>query len=156
MLLAAAGGLVLTGMRRPAIASAGTAARGPSAPAAQVTVSDAWIPQPPPGSEVAAAYFTLRNGGREPATLVQISSPAASAAMLHESRVVAGESQMRPVDRLVIPPGGTVTLRPGGLHVMLHGLASALLPGQQVPLVLRFEGGREIRITARVRPLGGD
>jgi copper(I)-binding protein len=60
---------------------------------------------------------------------------------------------MRPVDRLTIEPGKSVTLKPGGLHVMLHGV-STLAVGQQVLLVLRFAGGEEIRVSARVRPLG--
>jgi len=131
------------------------AAAPPAASAAlQVQVVNAWIPQPPPGAEVAAAYFTVRNIGHEPAVLVGIDSPLAAAAMLHESSVLAGESRMRPVERLVIPAGGSVTLKPGGLHVMLHELASALAAGQRVPLVLHFAGGKEIRVAAQVRPLG--
>lgn len=122
---------------------------------AQVRVENAWIPQPPPGAEVAAAYFTLRNSGQRPAALVAVDSPLASAAMLHESSVVQGESRMRPVDRLTIPPGQAVTLKPGGLHVMLQGLTSTLEIGQEVPLVLHFAGGQEVHTKARVRALLG-
>jgi len=122
--------------------------------AAHVLVENAWIPQPPPGAEVAAAYFTLRNAGRDPAVLVGIDCPLAAAAMLHESSIVAGESRMRMIDRLTIPPEHTVTLKPGGLHVMLHEISSSLAVGQEVPLVLHFAGGKDLRVEARVRPLG--
>ncbi|MGH8217015.1 MAG: copper chaperone PCu(A)C [Steroidobacteraceae bacterium] len=129
-------------------------ARAASPSAAQVQVENAWIPQPPPGAEVAAAYFTLHNTGREPAALVGIDCPLAAAAMLHRTSVVAGESRMRRVQRLTIPPGRSVTLEPGALHVMLHRLARALRVGERVPLVLHFAGGKELRIEAKVRPLG--
>jgi periplasmic copper chaperone A len=74
--------------------------------------------------------------------------------MLHESKIVAGQSQMRMLERLVIPPGGVVVLHPGAIHVMLEGLDKPLVAGQQVPLVLRFANGKEIHVSARVRPLG--
>ncbi len=113
------------------------------------------MPQPPPGADAAAAYFTVRNATRKPAVLVDVSSPLASEAMLHETRVVGGESRMRMLERLVIPAGGSVTLHPGAIHLMLQGLGKPLVVGQEVPLVLRFASGQEIRVSARVRPLGG-
>jgi periplasmic copper chaperone A len=137
-----------------AILGAGVLATASPAPALQVRVENAWIPQPPPGAEVAAAYFTLRNAGGEPAVLVGLDCPLAAAAMLHESSVVAGESRMRMIERLTIPPGHSVTLKPGGLHVMLHEISSPLAVGQRVPLVLHFAGGQELHVEATVRPLG--
>jgi periplasmic copper chaperone A len=121
------------------------------AAAARVSVEKAWVPQPPPGAEVAAAYFTLRNTGHAPAVLVDVSSPLASETMLHETKLIGGESRMRMLERLVIPPGGAVTLTPGAIHVMLAGLRQPLMVGQQVPLVLRFADGQQIRVLARVR-----
>lgn len=151
-LLVAASTLAAAPSHEPAHAAPAAAAAGMAA--AQVRVENAWIPQPPPGAEVGAAYFTLRNTGREPVVLIGVDCPVAAAAMLHESSVVAGESRMRPVDRLTVQPGQRVTLKPGALHVMLHGLSSALAVGQRVPLVLHFADGKEIRVSARVRPLG--
>jgi len=136
--------------------ASGSGLAGESAPAdaAAVRVENAWVRQPPPGAEVAAAYFTLRNAGRAPAVLDAVSSPLASQVMLHETTVVAGISRMRMLERLVIPAGGTVMLKPGAIHVMLHGLVKPLTVGQDVPLVLHFASGREIRVSAPVRPLG--
>lgn len=144
-----AAGLLMAACAAPALCA-------PAAPAAafQVRVENAWIPQPPPGAEVAAAYFTLYNSGGRPAVLVGIDCPLAAAAMLHKTTIVAGESRMRPVERLTIEPGRSVTLKPGGLHVMLHQLASPLTVGQRVPLVLHFSGGHELHVEAQVRPLG--
>ncbi len=125
-----------------------------AAPAADVQVANAWIPQPPPGTDVAAAYLTLRNIGHTEAVLVGVSSPVAASAMVHESMVMQGQSMMMPIERLAIRPGETVTLKPNGLHVMLDGLRKPLQVGQHVDLVLRFASGDEIHISAQVRPLG--
>jgi periplasmic copper chaperone A len=120
-----------------------------------VVVEDAWIPQPPPGAEVAAAYFTVRNSGPTSVVLTDVASPLADAAMLHESLERNGQAQMRPVERLTIAPGQRIALKPGGLHVMLHGLHRALAVGDRVPLTLRFASGSSLVVVAQVRPLGG-
>jgi len=120
-----------------------------------VRVENVWIPQPPPGAEVAAAYFTLHNTGDKPAVLVGVDCPLAADAMLHRTTIVAGESRMRMIDRLTIPPGQSVTLEPDGLHVMLDRLSSPLAVGQRVPLVLHFAGGQDLHVDAKVRPRGG-
>jgi periplasmic copper chaperone A len=125
-----------------------------TASAPHVVVEDAWIPQPPPGAEVAAAYFTVRNPGPTSVVLTDVESSVADAAMLHESRERNGQAEMRPVERLTIAPGQRIVLMPGGLHIMLHGLHHPLAVGDRVPLTLRFAGGSSLAVTARVRPLG--
>lgn len=123
-------------------------------PAPDIQVENAWIPQPPPGTNVAATYLTLRNVGHKPAVLVAVSSPVAGSAMVHRSMVMNGESMMMPVEKLTIGPGKTVTLEPNGLHVMLDSLRNPLEVGERVPLVLRFASGEVLHVTAQVRPLG--
>lgn len=152
-LLVTLGGAPATAQSPDARSHASAAAA--SASALEVRVENAWVRQPPPGAEVAAAYFTLHNAGGKAAVLVDIDCPLAGGAMLHRTTVVAGESRMRPVERLTIPPGQSVTLEPGSLHVMLDQLAHPLAVGQHVPLVLHFAGGKELHVDATVRPLGG-
>jgi copper(I)-binding protein len=136
------------------------AVHAPSVPSAaaqpgMLSAEDAWI-RILPGADVAAAYMTLRNRGSAAVTVVGAHSSLASAALLHESRMVDGQSQMRPLERLEIPAGGVVQLKPGGLHLMLHGLTGAPLPGEQVQILLELEGGGALPVSARVRALGAD
>jgi periplasmic copper chaperone A len=119
---------------------------------APLIVTDAWV-RATPGSDVASAYLTLRNVSTKPVTLIAVDSSVASMAMIHETRTEGGISRMRPHEQLVIPPGKTVKLEPGGLHVMLHGIAHPLAPGASVPLVLRLSNGTSLQIVALVRPL---
>jgi copper(I)-binding protein len=123
------------------------------APAGALSAQEAWI-RATPGSDVAAAYLTLHNGSTQPVVVVGVRSPAAGAAMIHESSLVNGTSSMRPHERLRIGAGETVRLAPGGLHIMLQGLNRTLAPEDEVPLVLLLEGGATLEVIARVRLLG--
>ena len=114
--------------------------------------TDAWV-RVTPGTDVAAAYFTLRNVSKKPVTLIAIDSSIATMVMIHETKTEGGISRMRPHESLVIPPGKSVKLEPGGLHVMLHGVSHSLAPGASVPLVLRLANGTSLQIVALVRPL---
>jgi periplasmic copper chaperone A len=118
-----------------------------------ISITDAWV-RAIPGSEVAAAYFTARNTGTRPLTIIGVRSAVATSAMIHETSLVGAQSTMRPHEQLPLAPGQTVQLSPGGMHVMLMSLKQALSPGDPVQLVLLLEGGASITVTARVRPLG--
>jgi periplasmic copper chaperone A len=115
-------------------------------------VQDAWSRQTP-GSDVAAVYLTLRNVSTKPVMVIGVQSPIASHAMIHETKTEGGQSRMRPHEQLIIAPGETVKLEPGGLHVMLHGLTQPMAVGQSVPLVLLLDGGSTVQVAAPVRPL---
>ena len=60
--------------------------------------------------------------------------------------------RMRAVDGgLVIAAGDSVTLAPGGLHIMLTGLTTDLAPGTQHEIILVFEKAGEIKLTATAK-----
>jgi copper(I)-binding protein len=117
-------------------------------------VENAWMPLPPPGSDVGAVYLTLRNRGSTPLVITAVASELARSAMVHESAVVGGMARMRPTPQLTVAAGQALVLAPGGLHIMLMGLKSALHLGQDVPLALMLADGQKIDVTARVRPTG--
>ena len=75
----------------------------------------------------AAGYFQIVNHGDQPDRLVEVTTVAAMA-MIHQSAVdTDGVASMAAMpDGVSIPAGETVTLEPGGLHVMFTGLASPL------------------------------
>ena len=129
------------------MAALATAAAPPA-----LSAQDAWV-RATPGVDVAAAYLTLHNGGTQPVVVSGVSSPAAGAAMIHETTLVNGQATMRAHEPLRIAPGETVRFAPGGLHIMLM-LKRPLAPGDEVPLVLQLEGGASLEVTARVRALG--
>jgi periplasmic copper chaperone A len=112
----------------------------------------AWIRLPPPNAPVTAAYMTLANDGDHDLTVVAAASPVAGTVELHEHLQDAdGVMRMRQVASMPLPAGGTLTMEPGGLHVMLIDLLRPLAEGDAVPVTLRFADGQSLEVAAEVR-----
>ena len=92
------------------------------------------------------AYLTIRNNGEAPAILTGVATPAAKRPEVHESVIKDGVARMRPAGRVTIPPGATVRLRPGGLHIMLMELTRPLEEGAMLPLTLEFEATGPLKV----------
>ncbi len=119
--------------------------------AGTVTVSDAYIRGLPPGQTVTAAFMTLTNNANHACQLVGASSPIASKAELHAHFHENGRMSMRPVDEVVVAAGESVSLKPGGYHLMLFGLQSSLKDGEKYELTLLFKGCPELNLKVPVR-----
>lgn len=102
-----------------------------------------------------AGYMSLRNGGTQPDRLIAASSPIARSVELHTHVRDGNVMRMRPVEGgIPVAPGQTVTLNPGGYHVMMLGLTAPLTQGTRVPLTLRFEHGGEVQVELAVEAAG--
>lgn len=119
-------------------------------------ISNAWVRSPAPGQKVAGAYMELVSDAT--ATLLGASSPAAGRVELHSMALEAGVMKMRPVENIALPPGKTVKLAPGGLHIMLLDLKRPLKEGDKVRLTLsirRAGATSHVSVEAEVRTAGG-
>jgi copper(I)-binding protein len=65
--------------------------------------------------------------------------------------MASGEMGMRPIPSLDLPAGQTVTLKPGGYHIMMIDLVKPLTTGDQVVITLTFAKAGEQQVTAVVR-----
>lgn len=101
-----------------------------------------------------AGFMTIRNGGAQPDRLLSASTPVARVVELHTHIREGDVMRMRPVQDIPVPPGQTVSLRPGGLHVMLIGLTEPLRQGGEVPLTLRFERAGEVQVMLAIEAAG--
>ena len=103
-----------------------------------------------------AAYLTITGKGA-PDRLTAVESPAADKVQLHESIDDKGVMKMRPVPALALEPGKTVTLAPGGYHIMMMGLKAPLKAGDTFPMTLRFEHAPPltVSVTVEARPAAG-
>ena len=117
-----------------------------------VTVSGAWARAAAKGATT-AAYLQIVNGRLSDDVLVGVSTDAAERASLHETTTDnSGMTGMQPMeDGITVPAGKTVMLEPGGYHIMLEGLTADLAAGSQIRLVLTFEQGGPLNVTAEVR-----
>lgn len=104
-----------------------------------------------------AVFMTIENGGTEANRLVSVATDAATTAEIHEMAMNGDVMEMKPLaDGLAIPAGDTVSLEPGGYHVMLFDLAADLTPGMTFDLTLTFETGGKVTITSTVGDMGVD
>ncbi len=131
--------------------SAGTTLAGA---ADAVQALDPYVRAMPPGQSVSAAFLGLSNTGEEDHALVAVETPAAMMAEMHEHTMADGMMQMRELEKIDLPAGATVELKPGGLHLMLMGLKSQLVPGDQVDITLIYEDGSKATVKAPVRKIG--
>lgn len=112
---------------------------------------------PAPGTPTplttSAAYLLITNTGDQPDRLLGGETAVAKVVEIHEIvEDERGVKQMRPLaDGLEIPAGETVTLQPGGYHLMLIDLTEDLAPGQTFELTLTFAEAGEVTITVEVR-----
>lgn len=141
-------GLVLACLITPAIAQDGHAHHGAevSAPAGPVVtvgaleISGAFTRATLPNAPVGGGFFTVTNTGTEDDRLVSISTPIAKQSQIHEMAMEGDVMKMRHLaDGLVIPAGESVTLEPGGNHLMFMGLNGTIKEGDMVPVTLTFE-----------------
>ena len=116
-----------------------------------IEVVDPWT-RPAPAGATAVGYMVLTNQGKGPVSLLSANTTAAKAISLHQTTVAAGIATMATLPKgIVIPSGGSVSLSPGGYHMMLEKTVGPLSPGGSVPVTLVFSGGKNLRIDLEVR-----
>ena len=138
---------------RTALASLLLASLAWGAQSAGISVTDPYARAVPVGQPNSAAFMGLSNGSGEDRALVGAESSAADVVELHTHVMDGGMMQMRRVEKIDLPAGQTVTLKPGGLHVMLIGLKEQLKPGDHVDLTLIYDDGGRASVTAAVRAI---
>lgn len=117
----------------------------------EIQVRDPWVQAAPPNAKVMAAYLEINNSGKKPRALTGASSTAFGQVGIHQSVMHGNMVHMEHMKELAVPPGASVTLKPGGMHLMLMDAKKPLQIGDQIPIMLIFKGGEKILFTAVVR-----
>ena len=113
-------------------------------------VTRAWAPPSLAGARNGVAYFTLAFPAGPPDALIGASTPVAGKAELHRHEMKDGVMSMRPAGALPLKPGETLSLAPGGLHLMLMGMTRPLKLGDRFPITLLFEHRPPVTVEATV------
>lgn len=110
----------------------------------------------PKTARAGGGYMAITNAGDTDDRLVEIRAEFPRV-MIHATEMDGDIAKMVQIDGLDIPAGQTVTLAPGGLHVMFMGLSDPFEAGQDIPAVLVFEHAGELEMTFNVqtRPEAG-
>jgi len=123
--------------------------------AGDLVITQAWSRATPGGAKIAGGYLTIENKGAAPDRLMGGTGDVAAKIEVHEMGTKDGVMTMRPLDKgLVIEPGKTVKLAPGGYHLMLMDLKGPLKQGDKVPLALEFEKAGKVNLSLDVQAVG--
>ena len=151
-------------------------------PAGDLEVTDAWARTSPAVATAGAAYLEITNGTEDDDVLVAASVDEGVAAKveLHETTAVEDDGdagmgegaggdmgegtadtsmagapmmQMQPVEDIPVPAGETVSLEPGGLHIMMLDLVEPLEVGATLEITLTFEQAGDVVVAAEVRDM---
>ncbi|HLZ85293.1 MAG TPA: copper chaperone PCu(A)C [Caulobacteraceae bacterium] len=115
-------------------------------------IGDPWIRATPNAAPTAAGYLTVTNRGKSADRLLGGSSPLAQAIEPHTMSMTGEVMRMRLTPGgFPIPPGATLTLAPGGNHLMLIGPRRPFKPGDHVPATLRFARVGQVTVVFAVR-----
>lgn len=135
-------------------AQCGTASTTTESSDPKIMVMEPWARSSPRGMTNGAVYMMFMNEGNTTDTLMSAESEVAETVELHESKMEGEVMKMKPVSSIEVPAGGSTTLKPGGLHVMLINLKQELTPGEKITLTLNFEKSGPMTIEAEIREGG--
>jgi copper(I)-binding protein len=107
-----------------------------------------------PAGPNTAAYMKITNMGQVNDKLVSVACTFAGKVELHDHFNEDGVMKMRLVNAIEIPAGQSVTLAPGGKHIMFFNvLKDALQEEKTVILTLEFEKAGMIEVQCPVKPI---
>ncbi len=110
------------------------------------------------GSKVTAVYMDIQNDSDESLKLTAVNTKVSKKAEIHQSSQVKCHEgndshamyKMRQLDSVEIPAHETLSLAPGGYHIMLIDLLQPLKQGDKVALTLVFSDKTQKEVTALV------
>jgi len=118
-------------------------------------ISQPWARATPKGAAEGVGYMTITNKGATPDRVICLSSDASAQCQIHSMTMEDGVMKMRPVEGgLEIKPGETVTLAPGGLHIMFVDLKHPLETGRTVEAKLKFDHAGTVDVDYAITGIG--
>lgn len=110
-----------------------------------VTVTPGYVKMPTKGAMATAGYLSLTAADGD--KLLSASSALAGAVEVHTMEMDDGVMKMRPVANLPLPAGETVSLEPGGLHLMIMQPSDVLQTSATIDVTLTFEKAGDVIVT---------
>ncbi|HPA38579.1 MAG TPA: copper chaperone PCu(A)C [Phenylobacterium sp.] len=111
-----------------------------------------WCRPSPPGAPTGAGYLTVTNTGKTADRLLGGTASFADRVEVHEMSMDGQVMRMRKLgDGAEIAPGATLTLKPGGFHLMFIGLKQPLTLGAKPEYSLKFAKAGTIKVACNVQ-----
>lgn len=115
-----------------------------------MSVRDAWA-LPLGQGMTGGVYLTIDNGTNRDERLVGAITDVAEAVEIHQTQIENDIARMQPFTSLDIPAGESLTVAPGGYHLMLVNLQRDLSVGENITVILHFESGSQLTVEVPVQ-----
>lgn len=120
-----------------------------------LVVASPWTRATPGGAKIAGGYLKITNNGKSPDRLAGAATASADRVEIHEMSMTDGVMKMRQLtDGLIIKPGETVELKPGGFHMMFMDIKQQLKQGDTLKATLTFEKAGKLDVSFNVNAIG--
>ncbi len=119
--------------------------------AADIAVVDPWVREGPPTARVLGGFMTITNAAARDDALVSVTSPDFNMVELHQTVMEDGMGKMVAQEKIVVPAGGKVVLKPGSYHLMLMMAKRKFKAGDEIKAELSFESGAVLSVVLPVR-----
>jgi copper(I)-binding protein len=122
--------------------------------AGALKIGHPWTRATPNGASVGGGYLTVENTGPDADKLVGGTLAGAGRVEIHRMSMEGSVMKMAPVEGgLVITPNETVSLKPGGYHLMFLDLKGQLKKGEMLKGSLEFEKAGKVEVEFKVEAI---
>tara|TARA_B110000116_G_scaffold249440_1_gene243160 strand:+ start:618 stop:1046 length:429 start_codon:yes stop_codon:yes gene_type:complete len=112
-----------------------------------ITFNDLTVYAPRAGSRVTAGFTNIINKSADAVTITSISSPQFNIVEIHETAIINGVARMVKIEALTIPEHQSVTLKPGGKHLMLIDPKKFITEGEEINLIIELSRNETVTLS---------
>ncbi len=124
---------------------------GAAQAASVIEVGQAWSRMTAASAPMGAIFVELKNSGDQDDVLVSATTARSPQVELHNHVNDNGVMRMREVaGGIVLPKGQTVSLKPGGYHIMLMKMPQPLVLNDEYKVTLSFKHAPSQTVTVKV------
>lgn len=130
-----------------------------------ISIDGQWARNSPMSATAGAVYMNITSADGDRLLAASVDPSIAGSVEVHETVPAESESgnedtagdsgmgmmMMQPVDALDLPAGETVSMKPGGYHIMLLDIPKPLEIGERFDVTLDFENSDDVVVEVEVR-----
>lgn len=133
--------------------SGGSILNASCAPSDMIAIQSPWARANVAEKGNSAVYMHIKNEADQDDELIRAEAGVCGRVEIHESVQEGDVAKMVKVDHIHLPAKETVSLKPGGYHIMLLNLRESLRVGDVVQVTLHFKNSPSKKVQAEVKKI---
>lgn len=121
--------------------------------AQDITIENAFVKVMPPSTKNSAVFLDLVNNTDKTISLISASSNISEKVELHTHIDEDGMKKMIKIDSIEVPAKSTVSLRPGGMHIMLFDVKKRISENDRINVKLVFDNNNTLESEVKAKDM---